>query len=290
MENLTFNSPLLNMEGLVVSEHYIYPTFLFFLVVYVVIMVSNIGIILLITMKSGLHEPMYFLFCNLPFNDVFGNTIIVPRLMMDLFQPVSERYISYIDCVTQAFCYHTYAAASHTILMVMAFDRYVAISLTIRLNHCGTRIANPFCDNASLFKLSCQNPYINNIYGLVYTALLLGSSMGCIVITYAKIAAVCLTTKNKSLNSKAVKTCSTHLTVYLIMWISGFTMIILHRFSGVEDYRKGAALLFHVGPGILNPVIYVLQTTEIRHAVLKILPSKIWHCDEDFKGPLSPSL
>ncbi|XP_072518644.1 olfactory receptor 1L3-like [Salminus brasiliensis] len=265
MENLTFNSPVLQLEGLFVSEQNLYPTFLFFLLVYVLIMISNIGIILLISVERNLHEPMYILFCNLPFNDVFGNSIIIPRLMIDILRPASERYISYTDCVAQAFCYHMYAAASHTILMV---------SLTIRLNHCGTLVVNPFCDNASLFKLSCENSYINNVFGLTYTAALLGSSMLCVVITYAKITAVCLTTKNKTLNSKALKTCSTHLTVYLIMWVSGFIMIILHRFPAYSDYRKGAALLFHIVPGILNPVIYALQSSEIRHVMIKILHSK----------------
>ncbi|XP_036444821.1 olfactory receptor 52D1-like [Colossoma macropomum] len=274
MENLTFNSPVLQLEGLTVSEQNLYPTFLFFLVFYVLIMVSNIGIVLLITMERSLHEPMYILFCNLPFNDVFGNSVVVPRIMMDIIKPASERYISYAECVTQAFCYHMYTCASHTILMAMAFDRYVAISLTIRLNRCGTQIANPFCDNASLFKLSCENPYINNVYGLTYTAAVLGTSMGSIVVTYAKITAVCLTSKNKTLNSKALKTCSTHLTVYLIMWLSGFIMVLLHRFSGYAEYRKGAALLVHIGPGILNPVIYALQSTEIRNIMLKILHSK----------------
>uniref|UniRef100_A0AAR2LFC1 G-protein coupled receptors family 1 profile domain-containing protein n=1 Tax=Pygocentrus nattereri TaxID=42514 RepID=A0AAR2LFC1_PYGNA len=308
MDNLTFNSPVFQLEGLTVSEQNLYPTFLFFLVFYLLIMVSNIGIILLITMERSLHEPMYILFCNLPFNDVFGNSVVVPRIMMDIIRPTSERYISYAECVTQAFCYHIYTCASHTILMAMAFDRYVAIcnplhyttimttkmiakltasawgvalllvgillALTIRLNRCGTRIANPFCDNASLFKLSCENPYINNVYGLTYTAAVLGTSLGSIVVTYAKIASVCLTSKNKSLNSKALKTCSTHLTVYLIMWLSGFIMVTLHRFSGYAEYRKGAALLVHIGPGILNPLIYALQSTEIRNIMLRILHSK----------------
>uniref|UniRef100_W5LS66 Olfactory receptor, family 70, subfamily B, member 1 n=1 Tax=Astyanax mexicanus TaxID=7994 RepID=W5LS66_ASTMX len=307
MENLTFNSPVLQLEGLVVSEQNLYPTFLFFLFIYVLIMVSNIGIIVLISVERNLHEPMYILFCNLPFNDVFGNSIIIPRLMMDILRPQSERYISYVDCVSQAFCYHMYLGASHTVLMIMAFDRYVAIcnplhyttimtprmvakltaaawgvafvcvsvllSLTIRLNHCGTLIVNPFCDNASLFKLACESPYVNNVFGLTYTAVLLGSSMLCIVITYAKIAAVCLTTKNKTLNSKALKTCSTHLTVYLIMWISGFIMIILHRFPNYTDYRKAAALLFHIGPGLLNPVIYALQSEMVKKKNCTLLSS-----------------
>ncbi|KAI4884355.1 hypothetical protein NFI96_009591 [Prochilodus magdalenae] len=308
MENVTFNSPILQLEGLVVSEQAVYPTFAFFLIFYVLIMVSNIGIILLITIERSLHEPMYILFCNLPFNDAFGNSVIVPRLLMDILTPTSERYISYTDCVAQAYGFHMYVAASHAVLMVMAFDRYNAIcnplryttimtnkmvakltafawggaiifvgillALTLRLNRCGTLIANLFCDNASLFKLSCENPYINNVYGLIYTAVVMGLSLGCIALTYGKITIVCLTSKSKTLNSKAFKTCSTHLAVYLIMCMSGLSMILLHRVSGQSDYRKGSLLLFHIGPGILNPVIYALQTTEIRHALLKILRIK----------------
>ncbi|XP_066501392.1 olfactory receptor 52N2-like [Hoplias malabaricus] len=269
MENFTYNSPVLLLEGLVISEHYIYPTFLSLLFVYVLIVISNTGIILLIITERSLHEPMYLLFCNLPFNDVFGNSVVVPRLMIDMLKPDSERYISYEDCVTQAFGYHMFSCASHAILMVMAFDR-----LTLRLNRCGTFIANPFCDNASLFKLSCESSYINNIYGLVYTAAVAGCSIATIGLTYSKIAAVCLSSKNKSLNSKALKTCSTHLTVYMIMWSCGCTTFILHRFSGVAEYRKATALLFHIVPGILNPLIYALKCTEIRHVILKILHSE----------------
>ncbi|XP_007259648.3 olfactory receptor 52D1-like [Astyanax mexicanus] len=308
MENVTFNSLVLQLEGLVVPEQFLYPTFFFFLIFYILIMFTNIGIVVMIVMERHLHEPMYILFCNLPFNDVIGNSITIPRLLVDLLRPMSERSISYIDCVAQAFCTHLYATTSHTVLMIMAFDRYVAIcnplqyttimtpgmvakltagawgmatllvgillGLTIRLNRCGTLITNPFCDNASLFKLSCENPYINNVYGLTYTVVLLVSSIGSIVLTYGKISAVCITSKSKSTNNKALKTCSTHLALYLIMLLSGLLIIVLHRFPAYSDYRKLSALLFHIVPGFLNPVIYALQSSEIRHVMIKIIHSK----------------
>uniref|UniRef100_A0A8B9KPV7 Odorant receptor, family F, subfamily 115, member 15 n=1 Tax=Astyanax mexicanus TaxID=7994 RepID=A0A8B9KPV7_ASTMX len=262
MENVTFNSLILQLEGLVVPEQFLYPTFFFFLIFYILIMFTNIGIVVMIVMERHLHEPMYILFCNLPFNDVIGNSITIPRLLVDLLRPMSERSISYIDCVAQAFCTHLYATTSHTVLMIMA------------LNRCGTLITNPFCDNASLFKLSCENPYINNVYGLTYTVVLLVSSIGSIVLTYGKISAVCITSKSKSTNNKALKTCSTHLALYLIMLLSGLLIIVLHRFPAYSDYRKLSALLFHIVPGFLNPVIYALQSSEIRHVMIKIIHSK----------------
>ncbi|XP_062342369.1 putative gustatory receptor clone PTE03 [Osmerus eperlanus] len=298
MENYTYNSNLLLLEGLQVTQESMYPVFLFFLSSYIFIMASNIGIVVLIFIERALHQPMYLLFCNLSLNDIIGNSITIPRLLIDLLAPSSVHYISYAECVVQAFATHIYGTTSHTILMIMAFDRYVAIcnplryttimstrmvvkltvlawgaafllvaillGLTLRLNRCRTFISNPFCDNASLFKLSCEDVSINNIYGLAFTVVLFTSSIGSVLVTYTKITAVCLINQNKSMNSKAIRTCATHLVIYLVMLWCSFVIIILHRFPKYSYYRKIAALLFHIIPGSLNPVIYGVQCKELR--------------------------
>ncbi|XP_040006384.1 olfactory receptor 146-like [Xiphias gladius] len=308
MENYTFNSFTLQLEGLIVSKDSTYPMFLFLFFSYMFIMVTNVGIVFLVFIDKNLHQPMYLLFCNLPVNDVVGNSITVPRLLIDMLRPPSERLIGYYECVVQAFTAHMFGTTSHTVLMIMAFDRYVAIcsplryaaimtnkmvikltvsawgvafvlvgillGLTIRLNRCRTLITNPFCDNASLFKLSCESVFINNVYGLTFTVVLLTSSIGSIVLTYAKITVVCLTSRNKSLNSKALKTCSTHLVLYLIMMFSGMSIVFLHRFPQYSDYRVLCTILFHIIPGSLNPVIYGVQSKEIRKFLSKLFESK----------------
>ncbi|XP_069366360.1 olfactory receptor 8G17-like [Paralichthys olivaceus] len=308
MENYTYNSFTLQLEGLNVSNESIYPVFLFFLFSYLFILVANVGIAVLVFTDKNLHQPMYLLFCNLPFNDILGNSIMVPRLLIDILRPPSERLISYYECVVQAFTSHMFGTTSHTVLMIMAFDRYVAIchplryaaimtnkmvikltvsawgvafvlvgillGLTIRLNRCRTKIMNPFCDNASLFKLSCESVFVNNVYGLTFTVVLFSASIGSIVLTYTQITIVCLTSKNKSLNSKALKTCSTHLMVYLIMTFSGIIIIALHRFPQYSDYRKLSSILFHIIPCSLNPVIYGVQSKEIRKFLSKLFEHK----------------
>ncbi|XP_040006382.1 olfactory receptor 52K1-like, partial [Xiphias gladius] len=308
MENYTFNSFTLQLEGLIVSKDSTYPMFLFLFFSYMFIMVTNVGIVFLVFIDKNLHQPMYLLFCNLPVNDVVGNSITVPRLLIDMLRPPSERLIGYYECVVQAFTAHMFGTTSHTVLMIMAFDRYVAIcsplryaaimtnkmvikltvaawgvafvlvgillGLTIRLNRCRTLITNPFCDNASLFKLSCESVFINNIYGLAFTVVLLTSSIGSIVLTYTKITVVCLTSRNKSLNSKALKTCSTHLVLYLIMILSGVIIITLHRFPQYPDYRKLSAILFVLVPGSLNPIIYGVQSKEIQKFLFEMFQCK----------------
>ncbi|XP_047463588.1 olfactory receptor 146-like [Mugil cephalus] len=308
MENYTYNSIMLQLEGLQTSEESVYPVFLLLLFSYIFIMVANAGIIVLIFIDKNLHQPMYLLFCNLPFNDILGNSIMVPRLLVDILQPPSKRLISYYECVVQAFTTHMFGTTSHTVLMIMAFDRYVAIcnplrygaimtnkmvvkltvsawgvalilvgillGLTIRLNRCRTLITNPFCDNASLFKLSCESVVINNIYGLTFTVVLFSGSIGTIVITYTKITVVCLTSQSKSLNSKALKTCSTHLVLFLIMIFSGMSIIALHRYPQYAIYRKFCSILFHIVPCSLNPIIYGVQSKEIRKYLSKFSVSK----------------
>ncbi|TKS65268.1 Olfactory receptor 2A25 [Collichthys lucidus] len=50
----------------------------------------------------------------------------------DILRPPSERLISYYACVFQAFITQLFGATSHTVLMIMAFDRYVAICYPLR--------------------------------------------------------------------------------------------------------------------------------------------------------------
>ena len=305
MENQTYSEHVLLLEGLLVTNQSSYPAFILLLLVYIFIMVSNIGLIVLICTERSLHHPMYILFCNLPLNDALGATAIVPHLLIDMFVASSERSISYVYCVFEAFCAHIYGTTSHTIMMIMAFDRYVAIcnplryttimstrmvvkltvfawgvafllvgillGLTIRLSRCRRVITHPFCDNASLFKLSCEDVSINNIYGLTFTVLLLGSSIGTVTLTYLKIAMVCVMSKNRVLNSRALQTCTTHLAVYVIIIASGVTAIFLHRFPQWSDHRKLSAIMFHVVPPGLNPIIYGLQTKEIRQKIYSFI-------------------
>ena len=301
---------LLLLEGLKVSPASSVPAFVLLLLIYVFIMVSNVGLVLLISTERSLHQPMYLLFCNMSINDAFGATVVVPRLLSDVFTPVTQRYIRYYECVLQAFCAHFHGGTSHTVLIIMAFDRYVAIcdplryatimtnrmvatlsvaawaaafcliailvGLSARLTRCKRMINNPFCDNASLVKLSCENVFIDNVYGLGSAAGAMACSLGSVTLTYLRIATVCLSSRNKVLNSRALQTCVTHLAIYIIMFVSGAIIIILHRFPDLSDHRKLASIMFHVVPPAMNSVIYGLQIKTVREKI-SILFTKTNH-------------
>ncbi|XP_068440921.1 olfactory receptor 52N5-like [Clinocottus analis] len=299
-------SDILKIQGFDISPKFTYPLFFLLLFVYFTLLFTNIGLLVLIITEKSLHQPMYILFCNLSINDLIGNTVLLPQLMAHIIS--TEKLITYNQCVVQAFYSHTFGSASHMILIIMAIDRYVAIchplryssimttkavvalsaaawavslvlvsvliGLTVRLSRCRSVIQNAYCDNASLFKLSCENVSINNIYGLFFTVLLFSCSMGGIAVTYFRIAVICWIKKNKELNNKAFQTCTSHLVLYLIMLWSGFLTIILHRFPNYPDLRKIAYILFHVVPANLNPIIYGMQSRLLRDKIIQMLQRK----------------
>ncbi|CAL8279586.1 unnamed protein product [Arctogadus glacialis] len=99
MENQTWSGDVLLLEGLKVTPQYSFPVFFLLLLLYIFIMVSNIGLTVLICMERSLHQPMYLLFCNLCINDVLGATAIIPHLLSNIFTASANRYISYIGTV-----------------------------------------------------------------------------------------------------------------------------------------------------------------------------------------------
>nr|XP_046244586.1 olfactory receptor 5B12-like [Scatophagus argus] len=305
--NMTVSGGIIEIQGFDISPEFMYPLFFLLLFVYFCLLFSNFGVLLLIITEKSLHQPMYILFCNLSVNDVIGNTVLLPQLMAHIVS--TERFITYSQCVVQAFYSHTFGSASHMILIIMAIDRYVAIchplkyssvmttktviglsagawglsvllvsvliGLTVRLSRCRSVILNAYCDNASLFKLSCEDVSINNIYGLFFTVLLFSCSMGSVGVTYFRIALICWIKKNRELNNKALQTCASHLVLYLIMLWSGIFTIILHRFPDYPDLRKIASILFHVVPANLNPVIYGMQTKSLHNRIIHVLRRKV---------------
>uniref|UniRef100_A0A8C6UPF3 Odorant receptor, family F, subfamily 115, member 15 n=1 Tax=Neogobius melanostomus TaxID=47308 RepID=A0A8C6UPF3_9GOBI len=274
---------------------FIFLSFLF-------IMVANGLVVSAVIADRRLHQPMYLLFCNLAINDIVANTNILPRVLLDMLRPPSERVVTYPECVYQAFTAHLLATGVRAILMVMAFDRYVAIchplrysqimthrtlarlivsawtvtlvlvsvllGLTIRLSRCRLLVVGLYCSNAALFGLSCESVVVNNIYGLTFTVVLYVSSVGSMVLTYGSITIVCL--RSHTLNRKALQTCISHLLVYLLSLFSGLVTIISTRFPQARQERHLASLMYFIIPASLNPLIYGLPSKEIRNFVFSV--------------------
>ncbi len=148
-----------------------YAFFVLGFILYGAIVFFNALIILAIFLERTLHKSMYILISFLSINSVFGTAAFFPRLLTDLLSdthPVSRE-----ACILQGFVIYSYASNENTILMLMAFDRYVAISkkprilsvliaiswiypmicvgiagiLNARLTMCGNKLWKLYCHN-----------------------------------------------------------------------------------------------------------------------------------------------
>ena len=94
--------------------------------VYLIILLANIGMITLISMDPQLHTTMYFCLSHLSFCDLCYSTAIGPKMLVDLL--AKKRSISFYGCALQFLVFSNFIDCECLLLAVMAYDRYKAIS------------------------------------------------------------------------------------------------------------------------------------------------------------------
>ncbi|KAK7806416.1 hypothetical protein U0070_014730 [Myodes glareolus] len=170
------------------------PLFFFFLGIYVVSMVGNLGLIVLIVLNS-LHTPMYYFLFNLSFTDLCFSSVIIPKMLVSF---VKQNTISHAECMTQFFFFCFFVINEFYILTAMAYGKYAAICKPLLyqvtmsyqvchsmmvgvyvmgffggLVHTGNMLSLSFCDGniinhymcdvLPLLKLSCTDTAINEL-------------------------------------------------------------------------------------------------------------------------------
>lgn len=304
MNNISNISSTLTFQGFDLPPDTLIPAIVLATLSYVIILLCNISLLATIILNKNLHEPMYIILLNLPLNDLIGATALFPQIIKELLW--DTRTIQFSVCITQAFFIHIYATGTVYILSVMAYDRYVAICrpmnyntimsnshlvkvislawvsnilmigvlfiLLLRLPRCRSNLINLYCDNPSLLQLVCVDTSINNIYGLMTVAFSQSVTLSLFAFTYINILIACFKNKGSDTRSKALQTCATHLTVFLIFECLGLFTIISYRFANVSSHiRKFCAVSAMIMPPTINPIIYGLKTKEIRIKILKFL-------------------
>ncbi len=285
-----------------------YPIFLFGVFIYVFGAFCNLTLLLLIILTQSLHKPIYFILFSLPLNDFVGITSMLPMVLSNIVTETNFTY--YPLCVLQGFLLHMYGGGVLLILAAMAFDRYIAICMPLRYNalmtprvvmtivalvwgfdflfictlfslqgmqsRCRSHILSGFCDNPSLIKLTCGNTIVNNIFGLFTTAIMQIISVSIQVFSYVKILITCLVTSRSDAKSKAINTCIAQLVIFLMFEIVATFYILSHRFTNVNpNLQKSMGMLIYLVPPVMNPIVYGLNSHEIRKHFLKIFHRKV---------------
>ncbi|XP_018560477.1 olfactory receptor 11A1-like [Lates calcarifer] len=273
-----------------------YLYFVIILSLYVLILCANVLLIVIICMNRSLHEPMYLFLCSLFVNELYGSTGLFPFLLLQILSDIHTVPASF--CFLQIFCVYTYVCVEFFTLVIMSYDRYLAIcyplqyntrmttkkvavlifvtwlfpflaivvliSLSAPLQLCGNIINKVYCGNYSIVKLACSDTRVNNIYGLIYTVISIIIPLILILYTYMKILKVCFS-GSKQTRQKAVSTCTPHLASLINFSFGCCFQILQSRFdmTGVPIMLDILlSLYFLTCQPLFTPVLYWAENVQ----------------------------
>ncbi|XP_030009357.1 olfactory receptor 52E8-like [Sphaeramia orbicularis] len=281
-----------------------YYIFLFF--VYIVSVVGNTVVMAVIYLDHNLRTPKYIAVFNLAFVDLMGSSALVPKLL-DVFM-FNHQYISYNDCLSFMFFCFTFISMQSLTLVALSVDRLIAIidplhyhmkvthkfmlclitffwifvnfliltavGLLTRLSFCKSVVINSYyCDHGPMYRLGCNDVTPSQVISGLSIAIILWIPLLFIIGSYCAIGYALLKISTVSERMKAFKTCTAHLSLVAV-----FFLPILITFSTGSKIHPNIRIinlsLTSVFPPMLDPIIYVLQTKEIKESVKKVLKWK----------------
>ncbi|XP_055292744.1 olfactory receptor 4K5-like [Moschus berezovskii] len=275
--------------------------FVFFSVLYVVIVLGNLLIILTVTSDNSLHSPMYFLLGNLSFVDICQASFATPKMITDFLS--EHKTISFSGCIAQIFFTHLFTGGEMTLLVSMAYDRYVdtckplrcvvtmsrrtcaapvmiswavglvhtlsQLSFTVNLPFCGPNVVGSFfCDLPRVTKLACLDSYVIEILIVVNSGILSLSTFSLLVSSYI-IILITVWFKSAAAMAKAFSTLAAHITV-VIVFFGPCIFIYVWPFT-IYPVDKVLAIFYTIFTPILNPIIYTLRNKDTKTALRKIM-------------------
>ncbi|XP_050191193.1 olfactory receptor 4S2-like [Myiozetetes cayanensis] len=297
MEN-TNNVTEFILHGLTQDRTVAKVCFLLFLLFYITTIFGNLLIIMTIRTSDLLNSPMYFFLSYLSFVDISYSTISAPKLIHDLL--VEDRTISFAGCMAQLFCTHFFGCTEVFLLVVMAYDRCVAICkplhyasivsprvcrclvaasglggfvhslmqtlLVLQLPFCGPSngLDHYFCDVHPLLALACADTYTVSVSNAVSTGLISLGCFGGLAASYTAIL-VSLRTHSPKGQLKALYTCSSHIVVVLLFF--GPCIFIYLRPSATFPDDKVVSVFYTIITPMLNPFIYTLRNQEMKSSM-----------------------
>ncbi|XP_009332772.1 PREDICTED: LOW QUALITY PROTEIN: olfactory receptor 6B2-like [Pygoscelis adeliae] len=276
------------------------PLFLLSLIIYLVIVIGNILIVVLVASEQHLHTPMYTFLGTLSFLETWYSSIILPRLLASFL--TGGRTISAHDCMAQFYFFSCFVATECYLLGAMSYDQYLAIcqpllyaslmtgkiclqlvaaswlvgmlvSATVtaflsQINFCGHKIIDHFfCDFTPLLQLSCSD---TSVVTLVSFLRILFPFLFMLV-SYVCITAAILRISSNMGRQKTFSTCSSHLNVVTIFYITLLIAYLLPRTAPLRQLNKVFSFFYIVLMPLVNPFIYILRNKEVREALRKAL-------------------
>ncbi|CAO2604780.1 Olfactory receptor 63 [Lemmus lemmus] len=283
--------------------------FLLYLMMYLFTLLGNLLIMAAVWSERRLHTPMYLFLCALSISEILFTVVITPRMLADLLS--THQSITFIACANQLFFSFTFGYTHSFLLMVMGYDRYVAICrplhyhvlmslqgcarlvawswaggsligmtvtlIIFHLTFCDSNVIHHFlCHVFSLLKLACGE---RTAFVTVVVILVCVTPLGClllILLSYAFIVAAILKIPSAEGRHKAFSTCASHLTVVIVHY--GFASVIYLKPKGPKSL-EGDTLMgvtYTVLTPFLSPIIFSLRNKELKVTMKKAFLNKLF--------------
>ncbi|XP_018427624.1 PREDICTED: olfactory receptor 998-like [Nanorana parkeri] len=282
--------------------------FISLLLVQCVTLCVNIFILLAVVSMQHLHTPMYFFLSQLASAEMMFTINIIPNLLHLIV--VEGDIISVIGCVTQFYIFSVSTNAESFFLTLMSYDRYIAIcnplyysslmSLSFctrlaiitwifsfastliviiqlcTLQFCGSNIIDHYyCDLTPLLEHSCSDVSLVKTQIFLFSIPIAVFPFIFIIATYVRIVITILQIPSSVGKQKAFSTCSSHLSVVCIYYLTLITIYVIPKNEHALNLNKSMSLLYTVVTPLMNPIIYTLRNQEIRNIFVKWIWKKI---------------
>ncbi|NXC43076.1 O51F2 protein, partial [Penelope pileata] len=297
---------LTGLPGMARSHHWV---FLPFGLMYLVAVLGNGSILLVVRAHRRLHQPMYYFLSMLAATDL-GLTLSTLPTALRVFC-LGAREISFPVCLIQMFCIHTFSFIESSVLLAMAFDRYVAICcplrysslltgarvakiglgiicrcalaiaplicLLTRLSFCKSHLlSHPYCLHQDIIRLACTGATLNSTYGLTLVLIVVLDSV-LIALSYTMIIRTVLDITSRGEQAKALNTCISHFCAVLIFYIPLAGLSIIHRYGrhAAPISHAVIATVYLFVPPVLNPILYSMKSKALRDSLLRLLCRRV---------------
>ncbi|XP_052051997.1 olfactory receptor 1500-like [Apodemus sylvaticus] len=293
--------------GLPIMSEYELLFYTLFLAMYLTTILGNLLIILLVQLDSHLHTPMYLFLSNLSFSDLCFSSVTIPKLLHNMQSQVPS--ISYADCLTQMYFFLVFGDTECFLLVLMAYDRYVAICfplqypsimstklcvsrvvllwmltifhamlhtlLTVRLSFCEKKvILHFFCDLPAILKLSCSDTYVNELMIFIMGGIFSIIPFLLIVLSYVRIFFSILKIPSIQGIHKVFSTCGSHLSVVSLFYGTIIGLYLCPSANNSTVKETAMSLMYTLVTPMLNPFIYSLRNKDIKRALVRVICSK----------------
>ncbi|XP_032751573.1 olfactory receptor 2AT4-like [Rattus rattus] len=287
------------------------PVFFIFLLLYLLILMGNTLILVAVVAEPSLHKPMYFFLINLSALDILFTTTTVPKMLSLLL--LGDRFLSFPACFLQMYLFHSFSCSEAFILVVMAYDRYVAICrplhypvhmtpqtntalaagawitalllpipAVVQTSHMAfdniAYIYHCFCDHLAVVQASCSDTSPQTLMGFCIAMVVSFLPLLLVLLSYVRILISVLLINSKEGRSKAFSTCSSHLLVVGTYYSSIAISYVAYRADLPVDFHIMGNVVYAILTPVLNPIIYTLRNKDVKAAITKIV------CHQDPKS------